>query len=315
MAASELTPTWLRGLVAVWRNPPRRPPRWMLGLAALLSASLLGLGGLMSAWTLGYLGSLRFHHLAVPAVQLVPAPVGGHPSGDQPWFLVVGDSIGAGIDPAALGGGPNRSWVALLAQQLARSGHAWRPDDLACPEETTESYSTGCPLAFTNPLLGGRPQRQAALDDIRAHRSTLRLIVVELGANDLFGMGTDYAVQVRAEMGRLQGIVAELERSAPGVPMFLADVYDPYAADAETHAAEIGYFDRGVRLLALQEGAHLIDFADAIVPGGVTTRLRLCRLVDCAHDGIHPTPVGDGALAAAAQRAIKASGILVPATG
>ena len=286
----------------------------MLALAALLSGSLLTLGGLMTAWTLGYVGSLRPQHLAVPAVQLVPAPVGGHPSGDQPWFLVVGDSISAGIDPAALGGGPNRSWVADLAQELARSGHAWQPDDLACPEETTQSYSTGCPLAFTNPLLGGRPQRQAALDDIRAHRPSLRLIIVELGANDLFGMGTDYVPQLRAEMGRLRAIVAELEQTGPDVPVFVADVYDPYAADAETHATEIGLFDSGVRRLAQREGAHLVDFAEAIVPAGITTRIRLCRLVDCAHDGIHPTPVGDGALASAALRAIEAAGILRPPT-
>jgi hypothetical protein len=124
--------------------------------AAILAALLVGTTTLMVAWALAWAHRLDGLQPTAPDVQILPAPVGGHPFGDAPWFLVVGDSIGAGITPETLGRGPNSSWVAGLTQRLAASRHAWRPDDLACPTESTLTYATGCRLAFTNPLLEGR---------------------------------------------------------------------------------------------------------------------------------------------------------------
>jgi lysophospholipase L1-like esterase len=296
-----------------WLRPPRRLPRWMPLLAGLLAASLLTFGGLLAAWSIAYVRGLAGLRPAVPDVQLLPAPVGGHPSKDRAWFLVVGDSISAGITPTTLGDGPNPSWVADLAGRLASSGHAWVPDDLACPTESTVTYSTGCKLDFTNPLLGGRPQRAVALEDVRAHRSTLRFMVVELGANDLLGMTrAGFAGEADAALGRLATIIAELQRSAPGVPLLVANVYDPYAGGPDPYAAQIAYFDGILAVMAGSTGAHLIDFADAMAPGGMTTRAQICKLVECQGDGVHPTPAGGDALAGAAFDAIQAAGLLAP---
>jgi lysophospholipase L1-like esterase len=283
-------------------------------LAALLLASLLVAStALMTLWTLAWTRGLGGLRPTVPEVQILPAPVGGHPSGSGPWFLVVGDSISAGITPSTLGNGPNPSWVGGLAERLAASRHGWRPDDLACPMESTVTYATGCRLAFTNPLLDGRPQRVAALADIASHPGTLRFIVVELGANDLLSMrAAGFVQEADAAVGRLQRIVAELQRAAPRVPLFVANVYDPYAGGEDPHAAQIDEFNLSVAAAADAAGVHLIDFANAMAPGGEATRARMCRLVECEGDGMHPTPRGGSVLAAAAFQAISDAGLLGP---
>ncbi len=89
--------------VRSWRRPPARTPLWMRLTAGLLASFLVGVTAQMTVWSLAWghgLGRLR---PTVPDLQLLPAPVGGHPSGDGPWFLVVGDSISAGITPETLG--------------------------------------------------------------------------------------------------------------------------------------------------------------------------------------------------------------------
>jgi lysophospholipase L1-like esterase len=285
----------------------------MVLLAAAISAALLACAALMAVWTADYVGALGTPRLVVPDVQLRPAPVGGHPSGSEPWFLVVGDSISAGITPGTLGDGPNPSWVADLAQRLAATRHAWKPDDLACPTESTATYFSGCLLAFSNPLLGGRAQRQVALADVAAHRSTLRLMVVELGANDLLGMSREgFGRESAAVLSRLGRIAGELQAAAPGVPLFLANVYDPYSGGPDSFSAQIRAFDDGVAALAADRGATLVDFASAMVPGRTTSRARICRLVECQGDGEHPTRRGERALAGAAFQAIDGSGLLGP---
>lgn len=286
----------------------------MVILGGTLAALLTGFVAAMGLWIHGYVDDFRHLRLPTPeAVRFVPDPVGTHPAGSQPWFLVVGDSISAGISPAQLGGEANPSWVGALSRDLRSSGFAWQPDDLACPSENTHTYVTGCPLAFTNPLLGSKPQRDVALRDIQAHGATLKFIIVELGANDLFSMKDSHYINDTADLvGRLRVITDELRHAAPGVPLLLANIYNPYAVDRPASQLGLDHVDRAIRTLAADEHAFLVDFAGAIVPGGTTTRENLCRLIDCQHHDIHPTLAGQQVLADAAERALDAAGVLQP---
>lgn len=247
--------------------------------------------------------------------RLVPSPVGQHPTGNTPWFLVVGDSISAGISPEVIGKSQNFSYVAGIEATLKMDGLDWIPDDLACPTGNTFTYASGCPLAFTNPLLGSQPQRTVALRDIDSHRSTLKFILVELGSNDLFAFRDatgNVDSKLTAVVERLRGIVATLSAAAPGVPILIANFYDPYAAEKTSYAEEMSFLNAGIVELAASNGATVVDFATAMGTAGPTTKQQLCRLIACSSNDIHPTKLGEEHLAAAVMIALDKSGLLLP---
>ncbi len=260
---------------------------------------------------------------ALPSVQLkapaipkhvVPVPVGNHPAGSQPWFLVIGDSISAGISPEEIGHARNLSFVAGVQATLAAGGDSWTPDDLSCPAVTTKTYYAGCHLAFTNPLLGGEPQSTVAMRDIRQHLPSLKFILVELGSNDLFALQHDPPGKMERELlsvtGRLGTIVHQLMASAPHVPVFIANFYDPYAAESPSYVEEVTYLNGAVAELAATTGATVVDFAGAMGTDRPITRAALCARIACASHDIHPTVEGEKLLAAAVITSLKSAGVV-----
>jgi lysophospholipase L1-like esterase len=230
---------------------------------------------------------------------LVSASPGTLPRAGVPWFLAVGDSItyGYSIDPAVQG---NPSWAGMLRDSLAAQGNSLALYSAACPGETTTSYHDGgCVGRDMVPALGGRPQREAALSAIAQRGDRLRFIIVELGINDYFAARSrdgNIVVQLDAAVGRLDALVAELQRAAPGVPVILANIYDPHGLpDSATQAA---YLDSAIATLAAQRHAVVADFLGAVRP-------HRCALLDCAHHDIHPTVAGQRALAAAVLDALQ----------
>jgi lysophospholipase L1-like esterase len=219
------------------------------------------------------------------------------PRAGIPWFLAVGDSITYGftMDPAVHG---NPSWATVLRDRLAAQGDPLALYSPACPGETTTTYAEGnCSGRGFVPALGGRSQRAAALDAIRERGATLRLIVVELGTNDYFGArkaGGDVEAQLDAAAQRLDVLVTELQRAAPGVPVILANIYDPHGTYDSW--AQAYHFDDAVAAVAVRHHAAVADFLRAVEPDR-------CRFLDCAHDDIHPTVAGDAALGAAVDAA------------
>lgn len=244
---------------------------------------------------------------AIAGSDSTPFPrVGADPEGSTPWYLVVGDSISYGftVDPTRYG--TNSSWVAQL-QPLLGAG-APVPDDLACPGETTVSYAKRCPQESLVPWLGGRPQEQAALAAVLGHRSTLRAIVVELGANDLLNAAANPASLPEVLSGlrtRLGAIVAALRGAAPGVPVIVANLYDPYGASNPLAGPAVEQTNAVIAAVAAGNGGVLADFHAAI--NGSTS--PLADLVDQAHGDIHPTIAGHAALARAMLAAFARIGV------
>jgi lysophospholipase L1-like esterase len=253
---------------------------------------------------------------APPQVTIIPPPVGSHPHGDAPWFLVVGDSIAAGVYPGSLGAKQNPSFVAGVAADIAARGLSWEPDDLACPGETTTTYLTGCAAAFTNPLLSGKPSNQVALADIAAHRATLRFILIELGSNDLRSLkgSKSWMSEAGALLGRLQKIVEAFRGAAPQTPILIANYYNPYVATDPDTIAQAAYVNGGLAELAQIEGATVVDFASAMGTNTNPGEKTVCELVDCQVQGIHPTAKGAARLAQATVAALESAGLVPTAT-
>jgi lysophospholipase L1-like esterase len=237
--------------------------------------------------------------LAIVAVALIlrgvvaSASPSDLPRAGIPWFLAVGDSItyGWSLDPAVQG---NPSWATIARDRLAAQGDSLSLYSAACPGETILTYARGgCSGRSFVPALDGRSQRAADLDAIRERGESLRLIVVELGTNDYFGArraGGDVEAALDGAAQRLGALVTELQQAAPGVPVILANIYDPHGWYDSW--AQAYHFDSAVAAVAERHHAAVADFLRAVAPDR-------CRYIDCAHNDIHPTVPGDAALAGA----------------
>jgi len=284
--------------------------RILFGLLAAASVALAGCGVFAVHATQQFIDDLtpprHPTHRAQPAnllQQLLP-PVGGPPAAAQPWFLVVGDSVSAGFSVDSARFGHNSSWVVDARQSLALSGRSWDVEDFACPGETTSSYATGCPLRFLVPALRGS-QQSAALAAIAAHPAGLQQIVVELGANDLANGRRDHRATdtvVADATTRLDRLLSELQSAAPGVPLVVANVYNPYPPADRPAATAVARLNQQIAAVASAHNVQVADFHAAINgdPG-----LR-CTLVDCRHHDVHPTIAGHQRLAQAVLTAIDA---------
>jgi lysophospholipase L1-like esterase len=238
---------------------------------------------------------------------IFPRP-GGEPQSGQSWFLVVGDSISFGltVDPSRFG--TNSSWAVQIQPLLRASGRSWIADDLACPGETTASYASSCPMAVLAPWLGGASQRSAALTSVHQRASTLRFIAVELGANDLLNARRDGTAPPAVLAGlhtRLDGIVSDLVAQVPGVPIVIANLYDPYGPADVAAARGVDEANAVIADVAASRGAVIADWHVAV--NGSTEPLS--ALVDRAHNDVHPTVEGHRVLALSVMAALAGAGI------
>ena len=254
------------------------------------------------------------NHTPEPAGDIGDAPVhipvaGQAPQAGVPWYLAIGDSItfGFSADPARFG--TNSSWALQLQDLLAGSGRPWKLYDTACPSETTTTYFSHCPRRELVPFLAGQSQHDAALAAIHAHLADLRLIVVDLGSNDLLRAlrsGENVVTAYGALRVNLDKILGELTQAAPSVPLVVANYYDPLENSQPATVTQLGLVNDVVRSLAASHHARLADFFAAInTPSPPDPDLG--KYVDLAHFDIHPTVAGHARLAQAALAALGAA--------
>lgn len=241
----------------------------------------------------------------------VDVPVAGMPpAAGHPWYLAIGDSITSGFTVDSGRAGVNSSWALQLQPLLAGRGQDWTLYDTACPSERTDTYFTLCPGRRAIPFLASQSQHDAAMAAIRGHRDNLRLVLLDLGSNDLIralAVGTDAvtaAGQLRANLTR---IITEVRAAAPGVPIVLANFYNPLATFQPATQGQVLLVNDLIRAEALDEHVILADFFSAINSVTSGSDPTLCRYVDCAHLDIHPTVLGHARLAAAALAVIPTS--------
>lgn len=229
-------------------------------------------------------------------------PAGAPPQAGHPWFLTIGDSVTSGytIDPARAG--KNSSWALGLQQLLSRSGRAWSLYDVACAGETLESYRTRCHDRNVNTaVLQGRSQERAALDAIAGHGADLRLVVVELGSNDLLrALRSGASVQTSIDNVRTQlsAVVAELQKAAPSVPVIICNFYNPLENLLPASETQLAQVNAAVAQVATERAVRLADF-HAAINTDPPPDTQLCAYVDCLHLDVHPTIAGHARLAQA----------------
>lgn len=147
-------------------------------------------------------------------------------------YLVVGDSIGAGLQPDR---GDDRAggYPAVVAAALAERGHPVRVENVACSGETTDTMIAGGRCDYA----AGSQLRQA--ERFLRHRRDTRLVTVSIGANDVGrcvqGTALDEACLTRGlrELrGSLRVVLHRLRRAAPRAQIVVLDYHNPYLASS-----------------------------------------------------------------------------------
>ncbi len=164
--------------------------------------------------------------LALAGVLAVPSPVAG--TDGTGWYLALGDSVAAGYQPD--GSPAADGYVARVHRTLSREDRLTLRN-LACNGATTTSllHGPGC--------VEPDPQIVAAERFLRTYASRVRLVTIDIGANNVnrcvAAGGVDQACAqdaigtVAVELGE---IVRRLRAAAPGVRIVAMTYYNPYYA-------------------------------------------------------------------------------------
>ena len=287
--------------------------------------------------------------LAGTATPVAAAPRGGPP---VRYYLSLGDSLAQGVQPATPplppGVLPGQSIETdqgyaddLFAHYSAQFPGNLQLVKLGCPGETTTSMLTGAgsPCSYSE-----GSQLAQALAFIRAHRSAVVLVTIDIGANDVDGCAAGGVIsqsclaQAFAEaQGDMPKILGAL-RNAVGEDTVIAgmNLYDPFLADYLTGPAGqavakqsasldvafnsllgTSFTAFGIPIADVQTAFSTTDFTDtAALPGVGTVPLNVARICEwtwmCAPSpigpNIHANQAGYQEIATAFQQAIGSLG-------
>ena len=304
--------------------------------------TLLAAGGLLAgAATAGAAPAA-----ARPAAAASQAQPGRHAR--PVYYVALGDSLAQGVQPATPPLPPgvtlgqsietNAGYANDLYRHYRREfGRALTLVKLGCPGETSTSMLTGAGSPCSYPQ---GSQLAAALAFISAHRSQVKLITIDIGANDIDGCATSTGIsQSCVDQGfaavthNLPLILGPLRKAAgPRTVIAGMNLYDPFLAEyltgpagqqvatasvalAQSFNQLLGqnYQAFGVATADVQDAFSTTDFTTTVpLPGVGTVPLNVARICEwtwmCAASpvgpNIHANATGYWHIAAAFERVI-----------
>jgi len=268
--------------------------------------------------------------------------------GGPVYYVALGDSLAQGVQPAT----PPLPPGVTLGQSIETDagyandlyahyrrgfGGALRLVKLGCPGETSTSMLTGAGSPCTYPQ---GSQLAAALAFIAAHRAQVKLITIDIGANDIDGCATARSISQACVTAGFAAVAHNLPlilgalRNAAGRGTVIAgmNLYDPFLADYLTGSAgqalatqsvalgqsfnkllAANYQAFNVRSADVQDAFSTTDFTTTVpLPGVGTVPLNVARICEwtwmCAAapvgPNIHANATGYRHIAAAFEQAI-----------
>lgn len=159
------------------------------------------------------------------------------PAGPAPsWYLALGDSLAQGVQPVGPGGtdvATNQGYVDTLYTSLRPGRPGLRLVKLGCSGETTTTMIKGGICSYR-----AGSQLAAATTFLRAHRGRVRLVTIDIGANNVDGCFSASGIN-RACLQRgftttatqLPVIMRALRVAAgPSTRIVAMNYYDPFLA-------------------------------------------------------------------------------------
>ena len=265
--------------------------------------------------------------IVAPSAGADPSPQGrAHAKG---YYLALGDSLAAGYQPG-VGDDRTGGYVGGVLTAVRRTAPRTELVNLACSGETTVTMIDGGRCAYPT-----GSQLAAARAFLHAHGQFVRVITLDIGANDITrcaaGGALDQACFVRA-MGTVhanaQAILAQLRADAPHAAIVVLSYYNPFLAAwltgpsgqalATTTTAGLQAFNAGLVAAATSVGGVGADVAGAfsspvwtLVPagGGMQMPLNVLRICQwtwmCTLGDIHTNDTGYAVLADAVVAALE----------
>lgn len=263
--------------------------------------------------------------LTATAGPALAAPGGQSADHAMKWYLSLGDSLAAGVQPTGLGtSAPTDEGYAEQLLGIARAdGMKIGLIKLGCSGETTLTFIQGGKCQYEE-----GSQLAQSLVFIKAHKDNIAFITIDLGWNDFQGCdrpGVDLQQCISdgiASVGsRLPGILQQLRTAAgPNIPIVGATIYDPFLAaylvgDVATAQLSVAvvhgvnvfesgiYEGLGVPVADVEGAFHTTDWTVVSTPLGPlpTNVATICRLTwKCSpFQDNHANALGYGVIAQA----------------
>lgn len=164
-----------------------------------------------------------------------PVQAGGeNPHAESGSYVALGDSLAAGYQPGQ-GDDKTGGYVGGVYSSLRTKYHGAKLINLACSGETTTTMVGGGKCDYA----GGKSQLQAAVDTISAQKGKVRLITLDIGANDVqtcvarTGSINETCLQagMTAVARNTAKIVGDLRAAAgPQTQIVVLNYYNPFLA-------------------------------------------------------------------------------------
>ena len=239
------------------------------------------------------------------------------PSGSvDGWYLVLGDSLAAGLQPTT-GDEPTRGYAGPVLAGLRQTQPGTGLTNLGCSGETTGSMLRGGLCRY-----GEGSQLAAATAFLRANAGRIRLVTLDIGANNVLRCSTpavDQACAASASSAAatdLASILGQLRAAAPDATIVVLTYYNPLlaayrqGASGQQVAAQsqplLAGLNRSIAAAAAAVQANVADVAGAFVTTDSTGSpepanvARICVWTwMCSRGDIHANDAGYAAMAKA----------------
>jgi lysophospholipase L1-like esterase len=239
----------------------------------------------------------------------------GAPAGDGA-YLALGDSLAAGLQPTT-GDEPTRGYAGPVLAGLRTTDPGTALTNLGCSGETTSSMRRGGLCRYAE-----GSQLAAAVAFLRANTGRVRLVTLDIGANNVLRCATpaiDQACATRSSAtvaSDLAAILGELRAAAPDAPIVVLTYYNPLlaawrqGAQGQALAAQsqplLASLNTMITAAATAVQARVADVAGAFETGSdtgtpqPTNVQRICSWTwMCTRNDIHANDDGYAAMAKA----------------
>jgi lysophospholipase L1-like esterase len=210
------------------------------------------------------------------------------------YYLALGDSLSQGVQPDSSGASVTTrlGYADQLYASLRSRQPGLRLAKLGCSGETTATMIHGGICSYA-----GGSQLAAAVSFLRAHRSRMSLITIDIGANDpnscitqpsIGKLATCVSQSIPHAIANLGQILAQLRQASPGTPMIAMNYYLPalaqwrngLAGQALARLSELAaagyntlltneYKSFGVRIADIFSAFHTADFTQQVTQPGL----------------------------------------------
>jgi GDSL-like Lipase/Acylhydrolase family len=264
---------------------------------------------------------MRLHLVAtaIVGVALFGAASGMAPGAMQAperYYLVLGDSIAYGIQPAKANARPSAltGYAGPFASRLQRLSPQIEIVNYSCPGESTVTFVRGrCPtlaegVKLHDPYRG--PQLKAAVAFLRAHPDQVSPITLTLWGAELAPLsakGKRARAAIASFSPRFAGILRQLRAAAPNADIIVTGAWNPEANGLAQTTPLYRSVDATIRRAAKPSRVRVVNMFAAFNGSGnvQAQKAKLCRLTFACRNDPHPNDAGYRAMADAF---LKASG-------